>query len=83
MSFISDLRAYARGEITEEELKSRTYYSTSGSICLGESSIGVPTSIDHIRKMKTKPKPDVLKKQFIYYRAMSEATKGNWLGWRI
>lgn len=72
MSFISDLRAYSKGELTEEELKARIHNSDQ----LNEAGIGIPTSNDHLLKIQRKPKPAELNDQSLLLRTMKEAAYG-------
>ena len=66
MSFISDLRAYSKGEITEEELR-----ISSGN--MNETSIGIPINVEHIRMLKTNRRSNDMPR--LYIRSITETTK--------
>ena len=68
MSFISDLRAYSRGELTEEELK-----ASAGGTTLDETSVMIPTKPEHLRMLQKNR--SMANAPSILIRSIDEATR--------
>ena len=66
MSFISDLRAYSKGELTEEELR-----ISSG--ILDETNINIPLNAEHIRILKANRKSNSMPR--LYMRSITGTTR--------